>query len=306
MIDIYQFIDSKDIREHCRKLGHPFNTVESAYLVWLSRNTPLAEKHAAWREIIDTMPDYRIPGHETSLYIFLREYMAYEKAVEEEFFRSNDPAVYHYWQLNEEGCMTARRCYANFEDAFEGWDKETKTQEIQKWWMDSAGSYINTMLDARKNLYFAAKGDYTGRISKASYYNDIWISMTLALPTPFHRGDIIQVMGQHELFVLDHMASWTAEESAANGIAPGAVFPEPEYYYNVGEEQEPICYGYSLSGESNMDFYYIGRSDILSFERYTGELEGYQRILGAISAQLKNEIDLGEFLKRGLRFLGQA
>lgn len=46
-MDIYQFIDSKDIREHCRKLGHPFNTVESAYLVWQSRNTPLAGKHAA-------------------------------------------------------------------------------------------------------------------------------------------------------------------------------------------------------------------------------------------------------------------
>lgn len=51
-MDISQLIDLKDIREHCRKLGHQFNTVESACLVWQSSNTQLAEKHAAWRGIM--------------------------------------------------------------------------------------------------------------------------------------------------------------------------------------------------------------------------------------------------------------
>lgn len=56
-MNIYEFINSKDIRLHCEKSGHTFHSIESAYLIYQSQNHTLSEKHTAWWEVIETMPD---------------------------------------------------------------------------------------------------------------------------------------------------------------------------------------------------------------------------------------------------------
>ena len=92
-MDIYNFIESKDIREHCRKLKHKFNTVESAYLVWQSRDTPLAERHKAWQEIIDTMPDMEWCHNGKdwgSIHRCLERYMELEDRLVEDFYKTDD------------------------------------------------------------------------------------------------------------------------------------------------------------------------------------------------------------------------
>ena len=58
-MDIYEFIESKDIREHCRKMQYEFTALESAFLIWQSDKT-IQQKHAAYREIIEVMPDERL------------------------------------------------------------------------------------------------------------------------------------------------------------------------------------------------------------------------------------------------------
>ncbi len=92
-MNIYKFIESKDIREHCRKLGHRFNTVESAYLVWQNRFTSLAEKHAAWREIIGTMPDmqWSHKGKDWgSIHNCIERYMELEDRLVEDFCETDE------------------------------------------------------------------------------------------------------------------------------------------------------------------------------------------------------------------------
>ena len=42
-MDIYRFINSNTIREHLKKLGYQFNTLEAAWLVWQCKNATLAE-----------------------------------------------------------------------------------------------------------------------------------------------------------------------------------------------------------------------------------------------------------------------
>ena len=54
-MNFYPFINSPDIREHLAKIGYEFSSEEAAYLVWQSKETTIAEKHAAWEEIIRTM-----------------------------------------------------------------------------------------------------------------------------------------------------------------------------------------------------------------------------------------------------------
>ena len=56
-MNIYDFFNSRDIAAHCQKIGHKFTATEMAYIVWHSNHHTLADKHTAWQEIIDTMPD---------------------------------------------------------------------------------------------------------------------------------------------------------------------------------------------------------------------------------------------------------
>lgn len=79
-MDIYSFFNSKDIAEHLRKLEYEFTTPEAAFLVWKNHTMNLKEKHAAWKEIIRTMPNCSMPERPNMREIddfheFLRTYM---------------------------------------------------------------------------------------------------------------------------------------------------------------------------------------------------------------------------------------
>ena len=56
-MDIYQFIDSKDIRNYLLEIKYEFTVPEVAFLIYMSRRAALNKKFAAWQTIIDTMPD---------------------------------------------------------------------------------------------------------------------------------------------------------------------------------------------------------------------------------------------------------
>lgn len=45
-MNIYRFVDSKDIREHLEKINYEFNTQEAAYIVWHCRTASLTEKQS--------------------------------------------------------------------------------------------------------------------------------------------------------------------------------------------------------------------------------------------------------------------
>lgn len=59
MRDAFEFINSKDIREHLRELDYQFNSMELAWLVWQSRTVSFGEKMNTWMEMLE-MPDYKI------------------------------------------------------------------------------------------------------------------------------------------------------------------------------------------------------------------------------------------------------
>lgn len=99
-MDLYRFIDSRAIREHLQSLSYPFTTQEAAFLVWYCKTATLEEKHAAWREIIDTMPNCSLEKRLNmepipDFHQFLRGFMCIERH-ELESFRSADQCVYFY------------------------------------------------------------------------------------------------------------------------------------------------------------------------------------------------------------------
>lgn len=56
-MDIFNFVDSRDIREHLRSIDFQPSTIEAAYLVWFSKTATLDQKCKAWQEIARTMPN---------------------------------------------------------------------------------------------------------------------------------------------------------------------------------------------------------------------------------------------------------
>lgn len=123
MLNIYEFINSRDIKEYCKKIGHNFNLLESAYLIYKSVSHTLPEKHAAWKELIEIMPDvvvgeeifrpyydinYRFfrpvepeledteYPHYDSLHEFLCQYMALQDRLLDRFFRDEPDCAYQY------------------------------------------------------------------------------------------------------------------------------------------------------------------------------------------------------------------
>lgn len=108
MIDAASFLNSKDIADHWHKIGFACTPLQSAYIVWHNRTKTLAEKHAAWREIMGTMPDCPVAtGHRKtnmgisdalagSLHEFLQAFMCLQNKLVEQFYKNGDHAVYRY------------------------------------------------------------------------------------------------------------------------------------------------------------------------------------------------------------------
>ena len=87
-MDIFRFINSRDIREHLEKLNYKFNTYEAVWLVEQSLTATMQERFDAWEEIIATMPDcapmrpLKTAPQSGSFHALLREYMAlYRKKI---------------------------------------------------------------------------------------------------------------------------------------------------------------------------------------------------------------------------------
>ena len=81
MQSIYDFINSRDVREYLREIYYQFTAPEAAFVVYWSK-LPVKNKLSAWEEIIRSMPDCTVQGSErtdrpeiTSFHAFLREYM---------------------------------------------------------------------------------------------------------------------------------------------------------------------------------------------------------------------------------------
>ena len=80
---IFQYINSIDIREYLKNIGYNFNPLEAAWLIYQCDNITITEKHAAWTDLIESMPDWSIPDRyecigRDSLHEFLREYINVE------------------------------------------------------------------------------------------------------------------------------------------------------------------------------------------------------------------------------------
>lgn len=94
---------------------HMSGAFAAAYHVW-RRSEPLGDKHAAWLEIIKNVPDEAIPfanwkAPRESVHTFLRDYMALQGRLLQEFYDKNGQIAYNYYDPNFDLLVDNRGIY---------------------------------------------------------------------------------------------------------------------------------------------------------------------------------------------------
>ena len=115
--DILRFIDSTELRDRLENENYQFSSLEAAWLIRECKEATVAEKHRAWRDLIETMPDCSVPRmfkcvpQLEGLHAFLNRYMELEDKYIEEFYDdhhgdtydSPKPYVYRFEYVKKDG-----------------------------------------------------------------------------------------------------------------------------------------------------------------------------------------------------------
>ena len=284
-MNIYEFVNSRDISEHWEKIGFVPNALESAWLVYQSNNHTIEEKHDAWRWIIANMPDCEVTGKaieppQKSLREFLTRYMAIENAIISSIFTSEAGVVYSYralWKSDLEKYDDGTEwhkvdsIFATFEEAYADATEDDELAplflEFEKKHLGAHGKSISVRMTPDKKPVFIDEELMLANEEEADIYYNIFFYLHFDFPHPFKKGDII----------------CPAKVKYKNPKAWDATFV-------IGEDSEdstPV--GYMAEDE------YVYRERIYSymdFELLEGEPRTYRRMLLPLSKYLKGEIDL--------------
>ena len=315
-MDIYRFIDSRDMREHLQKLNYAFTTPEAAFLVYWCKAATLEERIAAWREIIDTMPNCAMAERMDleaipDFHQFLRDYIDLQER-DLRRFKEPDGCVY-VCELSRRGklcCVDMEfgpfsdfdRCLsAGIREAAE---KETVGLRIFKRPMDPGedspwGDYC--VLTPQGEVCQLDCREFNDRdLDLSIAFEGMWFDF----PTPFHAGDIVcSHRWPDEPFVLTDLCTWDAETLRRE-------LPVSEYsdlwLSNVdhalarmrakGDTSDMICRGYTVSGDPGEAMSFVFNDDFfICLEYYRGPLKGIHKLLRPISDFLKGNRSI-EFL----------
>ena len=317
MIDTASFLNSKDIADYWYKIGFVCTPLQSAYIVWHNRTKTLAEKHAAWRELVETMLDCPVAaGHRKanmgisdalagSLHEFLRAFMRLQNKLVEQFYKKGDHAVYRYRVLYEgdEDWSRDSLLYDRAEECFEDITADAELLpsirciQITKQWIGEIKAITLSVKADRTVLNVDADGLEESDMNLLQAFEWMWF----AFPTPFKRGDIVVSkytpfgwnLFTEEPFVLMNLCSWGSEDYKTNGI------PEEmgcyktadrrlARYKEYGDGSDMTAHGCFQNEDGSI--YYECMHCYLDLEYYREEPKGIRRILKAVSSFEKGEL----------------
>ena len=286
-MNLYDFINSPDIREHWQNIDFVPNALESAWLVYQSNNHTIEEKHEAWRWIIANMSDCEVTGIEApqkSLHEFLKRYMAIENAIITNFLATDPDAVYTYralWNSELEKYDDGTEWYkvnsifSNFDEAYADATEDDELAplflEFEKKHLGAHGRSICIRMTPDKKPVFLDEEFFFSTEEESNLYYNIFFYLNFDFPTPFKKGDIICPANVKYKNPKAWDAMFVICEDSENGT-PVGYMAEDEYVY-----RERI-YSY------------------MDFELLDGEPRTYRRMLLPLSEYLKGEIDLALLL----------
>ena len=287
-MNIYEFVNSPDIREHWQKIGFVPNAIESAWLIWKCNTLTVAQRHSAWEEIISNMPDCEVSGKnietpQKSLHEFLKKYMEIENAIITDFFAPEAGAVYTYRALWKSGLENddetewhkVDSIFATFDEAYADATEDNELAplflEFEKKHLGAHGKSIRVRMTPDRQPVFLDEEFVLDTEEESDLYYNVFFYLHFDFPTPFSKGDIICPAKVKYKNPRAWDATFAIGEKDENGT-PTGYMAEDEYVYC-----ERI-YSY------------------MDFELLEGEPRRDRRMLLPISKYLRGEIDLALLL----------
>ena len=290
-MDIFRFINSRDVREYLKSRNYPFTSLEAAWLIYQCRCATIKEKHEAWQELIQTMPDCAVAerphtARHESLHQFLKEYIRTEDEILDWFFRDEKDAIYNceFWEY-------AMWCPGGgYFDSFQKCLRAYTDQRLGKMTFKITKAIVNS----GQSTCVVFSADNEPLKFDTSWYPEggdeilygVLGGLWFDFPTPFQKGDIL--------------CEPDTAEMESNGVCAGAFVmldissqnaSENTRYY--GDESDMNAWGYFQNQDGTV--YHEVMSNYMDLEYYRGELSGKKRILKALSNYIKGEIDVGLF-----------
>lgn len=257
-MNIFRFINSKDICGYLRELQYQFTVPEAAFLIYMSRIVPLKEKFHAWQEIINTMPDCSMKERFNmkaipSFHQFLEDYMALQKKM-------------LAWFYQQEKAVYTIECY----------EKELWIETDRQLNVLSLGEK-DCLLDSEIDIAVAFEG--------------MWFSF----PTPFHRGNILVNQRNPESpIVLQDISVWGREELLRNRFSEDDLFVKNaekrlERCQRYGDTSDMNYCAYYLSADRTGEYHLCSEVfwSYLDLERYEKPLEGEAKILSVAAGGIQ-------------------
>ena len=231
MFNIYDFFNSSDVAAHCKSIGHAFNALETAIIVYHSNKRTLKEKHAAYRTIISEFPDVYVEPEEyrqniTSLHEALALIMEYDEQNLEGLLQEEPGAIYRatlwyeenhtigsenkgHFRTYEEAVADALKPIGEEEAAFLeeiGSDKDKKPFfiEIRKITLSGGDCFAAALSPVGDILNVNGEDPYYDYVhflddwdawldSKYSEAYKLLSATNIHVPLPFKQGDIVEI-----------------------------------------------------------------------------------------------------------------
>ena len=304
-MDIFRFVNSKDIREHLRDIGYEFNSLEAAWLIYQCRDAAIDEKHKAWNELIATMPDCPIEKRlntvaQDSLHAFLRQYMELEDKYRNEFcgkkragtFNEDKPFVYKFNYIYKDGTeYDWKTVFSRFgalpETVMEPEDDVISIQ-CTKMQIDRLNSQQIAYLTPSFKFLYLDPG-HIDSDKESNLFRGVFDGLWFEFPTPFQKGDIVWDPAQPEGICA---GPFVTTGVCLDGIEDDRV---KENLRKNGDSSDMCAGGFFLNEDGSI--YGECMSNYMNLEFYDRELTSSKRTLIALSNFLKDEIDLVLFAR---------
>ena len=233
-MNIFRFINSKDIRRYLREIQYQFTVPEAAFLIYMSRIVPLKEKFDAWQKIINTMPDCSLEERLNmkaipSFHRFLEDYMALQKKMLACFYRK-EQAIYTIEFFEKEpgkyDWVDLGLYFPDYQTAVsnltENWleDDVEKIRITKHYFADGATEQEKKLwIETDRQLNVLSLGEKDCLSDSESGTAITFEGMWFSFPTPFHRGDVlIDQRAPDSPIVLQDISTWGQEELLRNGF----------------------------------------------------------------------------------------
>ena len=306
-MDIYSYLNSKDVAEHCRKINHQFNAIGTAFIINACRHISLEEKLWLFQKIIDTMPDEilsqkasRLKMHmednhgiqTDSFHEALSHYIAAMQKDLNDFLTAEPDTVFSWvcWYRDWKDEIDRHGLYFSFDAA-----KAALKDEILDFIEDysDVSGFTGIIYKRRINTKECSQAVINGNglltyLSdngiNSSFFEEIWVK----IPVPFKKGDLLYGTNPHQLSCTN-----TGKEPMVfvDACYEGLDENDPKDRRKMAgrDASDMTAYGYWLDDKGKI--YAEVMHSYHDLEYYRGEIKGDVRLLKALSAHLKGEIN---------------